>query len=1004
MKMSKFEELYKRLNHRQKDAVDAIEGPVMVIAGPGTGKTSILTLRIANILTKTDTTPDSILALTFTESGVYSMRAKLADIIGSAAYKVNINTFHGFANEIIKNYPEEFPRIIGSNNATDIDQIKILEEIISSTKLQKLKPYGDSFYYVRPIISEIRNLKRENVSPEKLAEIIKEQEKNFSNTEDLYHKTGKYSGEMKGKYKDLEKSIEKNKELLTVYKKYEKSLMEKRLYDYEDMILEALKSLMRDKGLLMEMQEKYQYILADEHQDANSAQNKILELISGFHENPNLFVVGDEKQAIFRFQGASLDNFLYFKNIYPDALIVRLDDNYRSTQTILDASHSLIGKNILKDESLRVELKANVGHKNVTLSLYPFSKFRYEMDFLVDDIQKKIQDGVNPNEIAVLHRENKDAGDISRSLAKAGIPFAIESDEDLFSDEEIVKLVTVMRSLNDLNNDEFLSRVLCFDFLGIDYLDVLKVLRYSASKKSRLIDILRSSAKLKESGAEQFEKLTLVFNNLLKWSQLSQNKNILDFFETVVRDSGFLNHLLSLHNSAQKLARLDTLFEEIKKLAQNHKDYRLGDFVNYLDILNNHGISIKSSSKKAGMRGVRIMTAHKSKGLEYEFVYIVGATDGHWGNKREMRSFKIPISGTPVSASAPIDDERRLFYVAMTRAKKEATITYSLEGRNGEKLLPCQFIGEIESSHLNVIDTKDYEEKYSQGKESAFLEAKNTGADIKDKDYLRKIFFEQGLSVTAINNYLNCPWNYFFNNLVRLPKSQSKHQMYGTAVHAALRHFFDKYKNEEDMSRKEFLNLFRNYLMKQPISDVDFEESLAKGEKSLGGYYDFYKGKWRRSIINEFNIGGVFLPIEKTDDGEESILLKGKLDKLEIDEDGKVNVVDYKTSKPKSRNDIEGKTKNSTGDYKRQLVFYKLLLDNYEKGKYEMTSGEIDFTEPDDSGKYHKEKFPISKDDVEGLQNQIKEIVKEITTFSFWDKKCDDKKCEYCELRGMMNG
>ena len=396
------------------------------------------------------------------------------------------------------------------------------------------------------------------------------------------------------------------------------------------------------------------------------------------------------------------------------------------------------------------------------------------------------------------------------------------------------------------------------------------------------------------------------------------------------------------------------------------------------------------------------MTAHKSKGLEYEYVYIVGATDDHWGNKREIRNFKIPMSGESVTAGAHLNEERKLFYVAMTRAKKEAAITYSLEGENGEKLLPSQFIGEIDGSYLNVADTKDMEEKYSRQKESAFSEAKSAEADIKDKEYLKKIFFEQGLSVTAINNYLNCPWNYFFNNLIRLPKSQSKHQMYGTAVHAALRHFFDKYKNEEDMSRKEFLILFKNYLMKQPLSDIDFEESLEKGEKSLGGYYDFYKGKWKRSIINEFNIGGVFLPINKLEDGKDSILLKGKLDKLEIDEDGNVNVVDYKTSKPKSRNEIEGKTKNSKGDYKRQLVFYKLLLDNYEKGKYKMTTGEIDFTEPDDAGKCHKEKINISDEDTKILAEDIKRIVKEISTFSFWDKKCDDRKCEYCGLREMM--
>ena len=164
--------------------------------------------------------------------------------------------------------------------------------------------------------------------------------------------------------------------------------MEKRLYDFEDMILETIKSLTRDKGLLLELQEKYQYILADEHQDANNSQNKMLELISGFHENPNLFVVGDEKQAIFRFQGASLDNFLYFKDIYPEALIIRLDDNYRSTQTILDAAHDIISKNILKDETLRVKLKSNVGHQNIGLSLYSFSKLKYEMAFWLKKLKK----------------------------------------------------------------------------------------------------------------------------------------------------------------------------------------------------------------------------------------------------------------------------------------------------------------------------------------------------------------------------------------------------------------------------------------------------------------------------------------------------------------------------------------------------------------------------------------------------------------------------------------
>ena len=450
-----FEERYQSLNKQQKMAVDAIEGPVMVIAGPGTGKTSILTLRIANILKKTDTEPDNILALTFTESGAYSMRKKLADIIGSSAYKVNIYTFHGFCNDIIKNYPEEFPRIIGANNITDIDQIKILEEIIDSTKLEILKPYGDVYHYVRSIISEINNIKQENIAPSDLAKRIQKQKKDFDMIPDLYHEKGQYKGRMKGVYEKLKDTIEKNEEFQKVYEKYEKALEAKRLYDYQDMILEVIKALESNKELLLQLQEKYQYVLADEHQDANNSQNKILELISGFHENPNIFIVGDEKQAIFRFQGASLENFLYFKKMYPSAELIQLEENYRSSQAILDASHSLIEKN-KGGKEYRVKLKANSSHKNIPLNLYEFEKTKNELHFIAENIKQKIESGINPDEIAVLYRENRDAPAIARTLLKLGVPFTIESDQELFSDNEIVKIILLLRAVNDLGNDEAL--------------------------------------------------------------------------------------------------------------------------------------------------------------------------------------------------------------------------------------------------------------------------------------------------------------------------------------------------------------------------------------------------------------------------------------------------------------------------------------------------------------------------------------------------------------------
>jgi DNA helicase-2/ATP-dependent DNA helicase PcrA len=219
-----FEQRYVKLNPEQKKAVDTLEGPVMVVAGPGTGKTQILALRIAQILRQTDTSPDSILALTFTESGVQSMRKRLLDIIGAPAYKVAIFTFHGFCNNVISQYPEEFPRILGGNAATDIDQIQIIEEALLASSATLLKPYGDPLYYVRPILSTLRNLKRENVGVDEYAALVKKQEQDFATIPDMYHEKGAHKGKMKGVYVDLQKKIEKNKELIELYTAYENTL------------------------------------------------------------------------------------------------------------------------------------------------------------------------------------------------------------------------------------------------------------------------------------------------------------------------------------------------------------------------------------------------------------------------------------------------------------------------------------------------------------------------------------------------------------------------------------------------------------------------------------------------------------------------------------------------------------------------------------------------------------------------------------------------------------
>ncbi len=1012
--LTTFDKLYKNLNVKQKEAVDAIEGPVMVIAGPGTGKTSILTIRIANILKLTDTQPDNILALTFTESGVYSMRKKLVGLIGSRAYKVAIHTFHGFANEVIKKYPEHFPRIIGAEHITDIDQIRILEEIIEKTDFKILKPFGDIFYYLQPSLNSIRTLKRENIAPVEFEKRILEQEKQFREIDDLYHEKGAHKGKMKGKYVTMLEHIEKNKELLDIYQQYEKQLEKGKQYDYEDMIMETVRVLESNNSLLLSLQEQYHYILADEHQDTNFGQNKILELLANFHQSPNLFIVGDEKQAIFRFQGASLENFLYFKKLYPQALLINLEHNYRSTQPILDGAHSLILNNRVDDERLRTRLLSSGKQvENKKIKLYSFENENEEIAFLVSDIAQRIESGVKPEEIAVIYRDNRDALPIAQALEKTNISFVIESDQDLLNNPDIRKFIAILKVINRLGDDALLTELLHIDFFELEPLSVYRLLHSASSSRKALSSVMSSRADMSKAGIDEVDtvKLSNLSGLLSSWSKAGHNKNLIDILEIVVRESGFLSYILKSEGAALALEALEAFFNQARNLIESHPYYRLRDFIEYLEVLERYKLLLKVRNNKSDLQEVRLMTAHRSKGLEFEVVYVTSCTDGHWGNKKTRNHFHLPITQKLAEeGQGENDDERRLFYVALTRAKHEVLLTYAREAK-GKHQLPSQFTEEIDRQFLEEI-TPERTLISLDARALVYKEKQNYGPSLRDKEFLNGIFLDQGLSVSALNNYLRCPWEYFFNNLVRVPKSPGKFQRYGTAIHNALKKFLDLYKETGEAKKKVLLEYFEEELNRGYFVESEFKDLLEKGKISLGGYFDQHHKSLSPAIWNEYTISGILIPLGvESENGEErQILLKGILDRIEAVNgqlDGReVIVYDYKTGKPKSRNELEGKTKNATGDYKRQVTFYKLLLDrepvNPKRGTFQFNSAIIDFIEPDDRGKYHREQFFISDQEVNELVELIQKTSLEILNLDFWNKRCEDKKCEYCRLREMV--
>jgi DNA helicase-2/ATP-dependent DNA helicase PcrA len=1006
--MNLFEENYNHLNPAQKQAVDTIEGPVMVVAGPGTGKTQILTLRIANILRLSDTAPANILALTFTENATANMRRRLAEMIGSSAYQVVISTFHGFCNTIIKNYPEDFPRIVGSTSVNEVDQATIIEHVLEKLPVTILRPIGEPIHYVRDIIGAISELKREGVTVEEYRAIVETAQQDFENNPDVYHQKGAHKGKMKGVYTKLQRTIEKNRELSLVYEAYETELVKRKLYDYDDMIMEVLRELRTNATLLSLLQEEHQYILVDEHQDTNNAQNKILELIVSFHDNPNLFVVGDEKQAVFRFQGASLENFYYFHHRYPQAQLIALQDNYRSTQHILDTAHGILAG--------KVALTANSEHPLEKIRVARCASTMIEHYFVAQDIKQKIESGVMPAEIAILYRNNSDALPIATMLEKTGIAFAIDSDDDLLNNPDVYKFILLCKAVHNFGSDELIARALHIDFLQINPLDTFDCIKHARDTKQPLITILT-------------ERQPEIARRLGEWQKQSHNLTLTQFASALFKESGLLNAIITSPDARKRLATINAFFTTIRSVADSRQHASLGDLLTFIDTVNRHHILLKNKVRTSGEQAVRLMTVHKSKGLEFEHIYIIGAYDGHFGGRSSRDKLKLlpevyrltshteeskpavaeAMAGEEEDVSAVAlaeEDERRLFYVALTRAKRGVTISYASESDTGREQVASQFVTELRSDLIEEVDTSTHTQELETIQQLVLTPTVSAPTDARNREYFNELFQHYGLSATALNNYLTCPWQYFYRNLVKLPTASNNNLVYGNSIHAALNDGF-KHLAERPLTAETLIKSFEYYLRREPLTPDDLTQLLEKGRVSLTGWYNAYHQSWQTHIKTEFNIAGVYLTPE--------IKLNGKLDKIEfIEGTDHVNVVDYKTGRPKSHNELMGLTATGDGGYYRQLTFYKLLLSLYDEGKparpdgsshsggLKMVSGEIDFIDPNDRGVYKKEHFVISDEEVSELAETVKRVAGEIMALSFWDTTCDDKKCEYCALRALM--
>lgn len=981
-----FSEAYASLNAAQKKAVDTIEGPVMVVAGPGTGKTQILTLRIANILLKTDTKPENVLALTFTESGARAMRERLVSLIGETAYDINIYTFHGFADQLIRRYPEAYEYIIGGRPASDIERITIIEEILSDTQFKSLRPSGDPSYYVKPIKSAIGDLKKEYIRPDDFAKHIVIQEKSLLDIPQ-YHEKGAHKGKERGEYKEAVKHVDRNRELLLVYRLYESMMRDRKLYDFDDMIVETVNALSMNEDMLRDVQEQYQYVLADEHQDVNGSQNKILELIVNFHDTPNLFAVGDEKQAIYRFQGASLDNFLYFEDVFTGAESISLTDNYRSGQMILDAAQALVETDDEVLKKLRVPLTAQAV-KESKVSLYSFSHEAVESGWLVHEVQEKINTGISPKEIAVIVRTNREVEDISVSLRKAGIPAEASADSDILEHPITYTVDLLLQAFNDPANESVLTTLLHEPCFNIPYADVARILS-GRSRSVPLAVLLSDDKKLIELQISDVAAVTNIISTLEQVKAEASTQPPHRVLENLLSNSGLLEYVVSSDplEGAQVLRRL---YDEVEGMVRRKEVKTLADVSRQFSLHRQHNVPLNAPFVHTGVDAVQVMTAHKSKGLEFEVVFIPHVTDRTWGKKTNRSLFKLPIVQHEVGDfDVSEDDERRLLYVAMTRAKKELILSFGQENVEGKEQSASRFLTEFADKIVDE-DTKKFEKQFSVLEELTPLQPEQITTTL-----MIAALDKRGVSPTALNNFLKSPWEYFYRNVLRMPQIKSTELQFGTAVHYVL----DQMVLQENYSDSFISTELKLALNKEALSDEEFTRLHERGLQSLLVYKDTLVTSVQSESKTEVRLEGSI----ETGIPEYPVLkLNGALDRVDVIDGRITKVIDYKTGKPKTRGVIEGKTKDSNGDYKRQLIFYALLLSLQEDEAKHCRTGVLSFVEPDKNGATKEEVFTITDEEIEILKGELLEMVQIIVSGQALTVQCDPKQCHYCDLVEMM--
>lgn len=1033
-----YEEAYQTLNAAQKQAVQAIEGPVMVVAGPGTGKTQLLAARIGYILKSTDVKAHNILCMTFTDAGVLAMRKRLLSFIGPEAYNVNLYTYHGFCNMVIQDNLELFGNYLDLSKLTDLEQVDVYRELIDAFAndhpLKKLK--GDLYYDKRRLSKLFQIMKEENWTAEHIEEAVKELEVVLKDDPDYIYKRAYTDRKTKQKFQKGDIKLSKLKKDIAKYdntiiaakefKNYLNIMAAKKRYDYQDMILWTIEKFQSNPDLLADYQERYQYILVDEYQDTNGSQNELIYLLASYWDNPNLFVVGDDDQSIFRFQGANMDNIVDFKKRFDPETIV-LEQNYRSGQHILDKSTLLIQQNVERLANTEKEITKNLieSRKEKAPGVITYTKYHntvHEEKGIINAIIELRDSGYPLQNIAIIYRKHKNVENIIKYLEINDVPLNVKRKIDVLQMPMIQQLISILNYLfketekpsSAYSGDHLLFEILHFSFFEISPKEIAKISiqlyqeRSEIGKQNRALpddapkimnkrwrDIISDKEWLDKNGIGESEAIVKFAKCIEQWIQDSMNVTIQVLLEKIITESTMLDDLLGGSNSTFKLQVLNTFFEFVKAEATSEPRLDLKLLLDIIEKMESNSLTIPFNRIVHANDGVNFITAHSAKGLEFEKVFIIRCEQENWVDTKFNRNdFSMPKTLVLSSALSDIEDDRRLFFVAMTRAKDEVHISYPLANEEGKEKDRAVFISELIEDENEIKDNFLPDEEIMLYK-ADLLRFRQGQVQLIDHNLIDLVLENYIMSVTNLNKYLKCPVSFYYEVILRVPQARTPYLGFGNAVHRTLQQLFlDIEESPERLippldivveKYEQSLEYFR-----QHFTEKEFLNYLEHGRKIMKGYYESHVNDW--TLPRKYEVEYKVRNVEHA-----GVPIKGDLDKV-VYHDDHFYVVDYKTGKYDSKKfkPPTGGEEDEIGDLWRQIVFYKILVNADPHFTKPMQYGMLDFVEPKDD-KYNVKKIEVEDFEIEHVTEELVATWKGIHNHEF-EKGCEDEKCRWCNF------